>query len=193
MPAHQAGANLEVLLLGSFPGAEDALDAARVGREILLHEDVDAFLHCILQVRRAESGVRGQHGDVAGPQAINGMAVGIEAQETALGRHVNPLAQRLGQGVVGLINLLLPDVGHGDELDWAAGTRKRGPLGAAVVAQDKSARRHGIGHGPTAASAAADQGEPNRVVLGGVHVRQRHACQGRGRGEPASVLYEFAS
>ena len=54
MAAHQPGGDLEVLLLGRFAGAEDALDAARVGGEILLHEHVDALLHGIFQVRRAE-------------------------------------------------------------------------------------------------------------------------------------------
>ena len=62
---------------------------------------------------------------------------------------------------------VLEEVGHGDQLDLPAGDRE------------------GVAHGAAAASAAADQGQPDRVVLAGVDVRDGHAGQGRGRGHPA--------
>ena len=68
-----------------------------------------------------------------------------------------------------------------------------GPLRAAVVAQDQAAGRHGIGHRAAAAAAAADQGQPDGVVLGGVNVRQDYAREGRGRREAASVFQELAA
>ena len=100
MAAHQAGGDLEVLLLRRLAGPENPLDAARIGREVLLHEHVDALLHGILEVRRAEGGVRGQHGHVARPQAVDRLAVGVEAQEPPLRRHVDLVAEQLGQGLV---------------------------------------------------------------------------------------------
>ncbi len=100
MAAHEAGADLEVLLLRRLARPEDALDAAGIRREILLHEDVDALLHGVLKVRPAEGAVRRQDGDIAGPQAVDRVPVGIETQEPPLGRRIDPIAQLLGQGAV---------------------------------------------------------------------------------------------
>jgi len=80
MAGHESGGDLEVLLLCGFTGPKDALDTARVRRKILLHENVHAFVHRILEVRRAERCVRGQHRHVAWPQAIDRVPIGIEAQ-----------------------------------------------------------------------------------------------------------------
>src|ERR1017187_5905588 len=70
MPSHQPGADLEVLLLRGFARPQDAFDAARVGGEVLFHEYIDALLHGILQVGRAEGGTGGQPRPVARRQAI---------------------------------------------------------------------------------------------------------------------------
>ena len=193
MPGHETGADLEVLLLGSFARPQDAFDAARVGREILFHEHVDALLDGILQVRRAESGVGGQHRHVARAQAINGVPIGVEAQELPLGRHVDKVAQRLLQHGVGLINLVLADISHGNQFDRPAGARADRPLGATVIAQDQPAGRHGIGHRAAAPSTAADQGQVDGVVGCRMNVRNGHPRQGRGGGELAGGFDEFAT
>ena len=66
MAAHQPGGNFEVLLRRRLACAENLLHAARIGRETLLHEHVDALFHRIFQVGAAEGGVGGQNGHVAG-------------------------------------------------------------------------------------------------------------------------------
>ena len=50
-------------------------------------------------------------------------------------------------------------------------------------------RLEGVDHRPAAAAAAADQGQADRVVLGGVDVRNGHAGQG-GAGDQASALLQ---
>src|ERR1019366_3401708 len=193
MPSHESGADLEVLLLRGFARPQDAFDAARVGGEVLFHEHVDALLHGILQMGRAEGGMGSQHRHVARPQTINGVPIGVEAQEPPLRRNVDPVAQRLLQGIVGLVDLLLADIRHGDQLDRTARARANGPFRAAVVSEDQSARRHGIGHCAAAPAAAADQGQMDGVVLRGMNVGNRHACQRRDGGELASGFDEFAT
>ena len=48
-------------------------------------------------------------------------------------------------------------------------------FGAGVVAQHQPAGRHGVGHRAAAPAAAADQGQADGVVLGGVDVRNGHS------------------
>ena len=45
---------------------------------------------------RAEGRVAGQHGHVAGPQAVDRLAVGVEADEPPLRRHVDLVGELLG-------------------------------------------------------------------------------------------------
>jgi hypothetical protein len=100
MAGHQPGGDLQVLLLRRFARADNPLDAARIGREILLHEHVDALFDRIFQVRAAERGVRGQHRDVARAEAIDRMPIGVEAQESSLLRHVDVVAEQFAQSAV---------------------------------------------------------------------------------------------
>ena len=54
MAAHEAGGDLQVLLLSGFTGAKDALDAAGVGSEVFFHEHVDALLDGVFEVGCSE-------------------------------------------------------------------------------------------------------------------------------------------
>ena len=117
----------------------------------------------------------------------------LEAQESALDRHVDPVAQHLAQRLVRLIDAVLAEIGHRDELDGAAGARARGPLRAVVHPQDQPAGRHGVGHRAASPAAAADQGQVDRVVLRGVDAGDGHARQRRRGGKPAGGLDEVTS
>ena len=97
MAAHQPGGDLEVLLFGPLAGAEHPLQPARVGREPLLHEHVDALVDGVVEMDAAEAVVRGQHGDVAGPEAVDRLAIGVEADEAPLGRDVDRVAELLAR------------------------------------------------------------------------------------------------
>jgi hypothetical protein len=57
MSAHEPGADLEALLFSGFTRAKDAFDATGISRKIFFHEHVDALLHRVFQVGRAEGGV----------------------------------------------------------------------------------------------------------------------------------------
>ena len=135
--------------------------------------------------------MRSQHRHVARPQAIDGVPIGVEAQEPALRRHVDPVAQGQLQRAGRLVELVQAQIGHRDKLDGPASACAGGPLGAGVVPEDQSARRHGIGHRTAAPAAAADQSQLNGVVRCGVDVRDSHARQRRRGGKLAGGLDEF--
>ncbi len=66
MAAHHAGADLQAFLLRRLACPQNLLCAGGIGRKALFHKNVNALFHRILQVGRAEAGVRGQQGHVAG-------------------------------------------------------------------------------------------------------------------------------
>ena len=66
--ALQAGGDLNILLGGGLPGPNDAAQAGRVGSKGFLHEDVDALLDGVFELRGAKARIAGEHGDVAGTE-----------------------------------------------------------------------------------------------------------------------------
>ena len=74
-----------------------------------------------------------------------------------------------------LLQAVLEDIGHGDQLDRAV------------------LDGQGVGRGAGAAPAAADQGHLDGVVARRVDVRHGHARQGRSGGESAGVFDEFTT
>jgi len=87
VPPHKPRTDLESLLLGFLGGFQQPAHAGRVGGERLLHEHVDALLHRVFEMRRAEGGKGREQHHVARTQAVDGLLVGVEAQEAAFGRH----------------------------------------------------------------------------------------------------------
>ena len=59
----------------------------------LLHEDVQALLDRVGELDPAERRRRGEDDDVAGLQAIHRLLVGVEADELAVLRHVDLVAE----------------------------------------------------------------------------------------------------
>ena len=175
MPPHEAGRHLEVLPLRLRDRLEHAAHSRRVDRERLLHEHVHPFLHGVFEVQRAEGGGGGEHGDVAGPQAVDGLLVGVEAQEHPLRRNVDLVAEHLLQPLVAPLLTLFEDVGHGVQFDRAAGRGER------------------VGHRARAAIAAAHQGQADGVVCGGMAVGHGHARQGRRGSHPSRRFQELAT
>ena len=147
---------------GLFGRLEHPADARRVDRERLLHEDVDALADGVLEMRRAEGGLRGQEHDVAGPEAVDRLAVGVEPDEAPLGRHVDLVLERF-EVLEARLDAVLEQVGHGVELDRAAGGRE------------------GVGQRARAPRAGADNGQLDRVVFGRVDPGHGHARHGRSR------------
>jgi len=56
---------------------------------------VNAFLDGIVKLRGTESGVAGQHRHVAGAQAVDRLAIGVEPDELPVRRDVDLVAELL--------------------------------------------------------------------------------------------------
>jgi len=175
MAAHDAAANLEVLLLGPLARPDHPLQAARIGGERLLHEHVDASLDGVVEVDLAECRVRREQRHVAGAgaEAIDGLPVGVEAQELPLGRDIDLVGMPLAERLVRSAELVLEQVGHGIQLGLPAGDRQ------------------GVSHRAAPAVAAADDRQPDRAILLGMHRRDGHACQRGTRGDLPAQLQEL--
>ncbi len=163
MAAHQAGGDLEVFLFRRLRGLDDPPDRRRIGGERLLHEHVDAFFHGVFQLLRTPARIAGQHGDVAGTQAVDRLAIGVEADEPPLRRHVDLVGILLAQGRVRRGQPFLEQVGHDRQLDRPAGRASKALTAAPLPRPPQPIKRQSDG-----------------VVLGGVHVRNG------GRGQPAT-------
>ena len=114
MAAHQSGGNLQVFLLRSFAGPQHALQATRVRRKRLLHEHVQTLVHGVVKVDTPEPRMGCQHGNVARLQAIDRLAIRIEADELPIGRHVDLVSQLGRQRFVRGPEPILQDIGHGE-------------------------------------------------------------------------------
>ena len=161
--AHQADADLEVLLLRLFAQGQHPAGRRAVDRDRLLHEGVDALLDRVAEVDPAEGRRRGEDDDVARLEAVHRLLVAVEADELVVAADFDLVAVFLLELFIASVEPVLEDVGHGDELD-----------GACLV---ESALLGRAG----AAAAAADQGHADRVVLGRVDHRHGNARQRRGR------------
>ena len=120
--AHEPRGDLQILFVRLLSRAKHALEASRIGRERFLHEDVYAFLHRILQVRRPAICIGGQHGHVPRPQAIDGVSIGVKSDELAIVRDVDLVAKPLLQG--------FQRVGHGGRRRSAMACNVTGPRSA---------------------------------------------------------------
>ena len=128
----------------------------------LLHEHVDALLDGVLEMRGAETGVRGQQGHVAGTQAVDGVPVGVEAQRIAA-----PWVRRPCCRTACSMRCAKPPGDWGRDRPWR--TAWWGFLST----------EEGIAHRAAAAIAAADERQADGAILGGVHMRHDLAGQDR--------------
>src|SRR5262249_55353599 len=158
----QAGDDRQALRLRPLAGGQDGADAGRVDGDGLLGEDVLAGLDRGREVDRPEVRRGAEEDDV--DAAGDDLPVGVEADEAAPRRHVDPGRDRLvpREGVEALPEAVHERVAHGDELDGRVGPEcLRG--------------------GPGAPAAAADESDPQHVAAGGKGVGDGpQACRGRG-------------
>ena len=175
MTAHHAGGDLEVFPFGGFARAQDAFESARIGRERFFHENMHSFLDGVFDVRRAKGGVSGAKHNIARAQAVDRLAITVEPDELAIARHIDFLPILLGQVRMGVGQSVREDIGHGDELHGTAGRLER------------------VGDRATPATAATNDRQPDRVVLGSMHSGQGHSRERRGGGEPSGLLEKIAT
>ncbi len=110
-----------------------------------------------------------------GRRAINGLAVGVEADEATVGGNVHTVFVFLAEDLESAVETVLEQIGHHRELDRAFG------------------RIEGVGHRAAAAATAADERQANGVILGSVDPGNAHARKGRSGGHGAAASEEFAA
>ena len=170
VPRHQSHAHLEVLRRRLFGQFEHLAGRRTIRGHRLLHEDIQPLLNGVGEMHPAEGQRRGEDRDVARLQAVHRLLVGVESDELTVLGHVDPIAELLLDVAIAAVEAILEGVGHGHQLDGAV------------------LDRHGIAGRAAAAAAAADQGHLDRVVLGGMDVRDHRGRQGRGGGDAAGIL-----
>ena len=167
----EAGDDAQLLRLGLFAGLEDGTHAGSIHGDRLLGEDVLAGRDGGLDVRGAEARRRRQQHQVHVLQGTH-LLIGIQADEAALIRNVHllwrlPFLELLREVGLGVIEVVLEGIGHGDELDFLAG--EEALLGGASASS-------------AAGAAAADQADANGVAgAGGVHVAGQEGAGGHAR------------
>ena len=123
---------------------------ARIGRERLFHENVDALLDGVLDVQRSNIGARRAHGNVAGPEDVDGPFIGVETDKLPVCADVHLVRVPFSEGFKAQFHFLFMEIGHRIQLD-----------GAGVW------NTQSIADGAGAATTASDQRQANRVVLPG--------------------------
>ena len=118
--AHQPHAHLQVFGVGLGGQLDDPLGARSVDRDRLFKERVHALLDGIGEVGRAKADRRRADRDVAGPEAVDRLLIGVDAHEAPLLRHVGPLLELLAEAAPARGDRFWEEVGHGDELDVRA-------------------------------------------------------------------------
>ena len=93
VPAHQADADLEALLLGLLAELEHLPRAGAVHGDRLLHEDVQPLGDGVGEVDPAEGRRGGEDDHVAGLEAVHRLLVAVEADEAARLGHIDLLGE----------------------------------------------------------------------------------------------------
>ena len=171
MAALQAGRIFTPFFSASSPARSMRCRPIGIGGKGLLHEDIDALLHRVFDVDGADVGPGGAHGNVAGAQDVDGLLVGVEAQEHPVRRHV------------GMVRKLLFDrfelALHGADVEVRHGVQLDGSLVGGV---------EGVNHRSGTPASGPDQGQSDGVVVGNVNAGGRLAQNGRASHQGAASL-----
>ena len=172
---HQSHAHFQVFRRRLLGELEHPAGSRAVRRQRFFHENVQPLLNGVSKMHPTKRQWRRKDRDVAGLQTVHRLPVCVEANELAVCGHIHLAGAVTAQSVITGLEAVIEDVGHGDELDRDA-----------FYIQS-------ICRGTGTAAAAADQGDLDAVVPGGVNARNRHAGQGRCGGNPAGIFGEFAT
>jgi hypothetical protein len=147
--AHQTTGDFEVFLARHLARLQHPPDAGRIDRKGFFHEHVDALLHRILEMNRAEGWRRGQQHHVTLVQRVDGVFKRIEADEAALWWHVDLASFSPAETLQAALHAMLKDVGQRPEHGWPR-------------------RGQGLEGGAGAAASTTDDRHLDGVVLGGI-------------------------
>lgn len=124
------------------------------------------FSMAYLKCTPAERQRRGENGDIALLETVDRTLVGIKADVFAVVGHIHLILVFSLEGIVGAVETVLENIGHGNELG-------------------RTALRHGVGRGAATAPAATDQRDLELVTPRRVNVGKDDTRQGRRGGELA--------
>ncbi|MHC4655925.1 MAG: hypothetical protein ACYS91_13060 [Planctomycetota bacterium] len=88
------------------------MQTARIGGERFFHKDVDALADGILHVHRPDVRARRAHGYIAGPEDVDGPAVGVEATKLAVLRDVDFVRELFLQRLDRPFHLRIDEIGR---------------------------------------------------------------------------------
>ncbi len=172
---HQADTDFQIFRFGGFGQFQHLLGRGAISGERLLHENIQAFIDGVTEMHPAKRERCGEDCDVAGFQEVHSFLVTVEADEFSVGGNVHFVLMFAGQAIITVAQLVFEHVCHRDEFDRSAG-------GGECI-------RSGSG----AASSAANEGNLNGFIAGGMHMWQGHTGQsGCGR-KFSSGFYKFAT
>ena len=144
MPPLQPDCDGQSALPCCLIGRQHAPDTGRVDRHWLLHENVFASLHGVLEVERSKTGRGGQDDQIQ--RALQQAAIRVQSNELSVARHVHPRRVLSFDCPDGRLNAIREGVGQGNE---------------PYVTAD---RIEGLNSGRRSPCAAADQTDGNRVA-----------------------------
>lgn len=128
------------------------------------------FSMAYLKCTPAERQRRGENGDIALLETVDRTLVGIKADVFAVVGHIHLILVFSLEGIVGAVETVLENIGHGNELG-------------------RTALRHGVGRGAATAPAATDQRDLELVTPRRVNVGKDDTRQGR-RGSELAGSFE---
>ncbi len=163
--AHQPHGHLHVFFVGLLGQLEHPPRARPVDRHGLFHEHVHALLDRILEHWSPERRRRGEEGDIAGPQAVERLLVGLEPSEDPVVGHVDPILELL-------FDRPLDDLGTVGEH-----VRERHHAGFAAGHGERVDRR------TAPAASAADHRDANLIAASSVHAGHCDTGQSGGSGD----------
>src|SRR5579871_2016750 len=172
---YQADADLEVGGGGLIRELEHPPACRPVHCYRLLHEHVELLGDGVGEMDPAKRGWGGKNDHVSRLQRIHRVLVGIETDELPLLGHVHLRAVVLHEIVAGLVEPVLEDVRHRNQLDWAA------------------CGGDGVDGGAAAASSAADQGYLDEVASAGMNAWKAEAWKKRRGGDASAGLEDLAT
>ena len=151
MAAHQTYTDFHVFSLGFFAKGKHAFTTRAIHANGLFHEDVHAFFDRVFELCPAEGRRSGKDNHVVWLQNVDGLLVGIKANELGISRHRETIRVLVAKALKAGFQSVFRDIGHGHE------------AGALL-------HTHGIAGCACAASATADERYIDRIISHGMDI-----------------------
>ena len=170
--AHQADADLQVLLDRLFVQGQHLASTGPVDSRGLFHENVQAAIDRVLEMDPAKRDGSRQDDDVTFLERIHGRLVGVEPDEFAFFGNVDQFFEFPFQRIKASLQFFRENIGHGGQFDWA-----------------EFGRQSVFGSSSTT-SAGSDQSDLDRIGFAGINVLRDHDSGERRCGGNSAGCFE---